>query len=115
MEFLRSLNLTAAQRDQIRSIHEKYRPQLEAVRNGTRSQIESARTARQRGDTAAARAALQSVRQSTEQQMVTIHEQMFREVRGVLTADQRAKVDSAINERIQRLDQQKALLQRLRQ
>ena len=47
-------------------------------------------------------------------QLSTLHEQMFREVRGVLTADQRAKVDAKIAERIKKLDEDKARLERLR-
>lgn len=114
MDFIHSLKLTDAQRTQIRAIHEKYQPQLKTIHEKARTEFESARGARQRGDTAAVKAALQQSRQNIESQMASIHEQMFREVRGVLTAEQRAQVDAKIAERIKRLDEQKARLERLR-
>lgn len=115
MDFLRGLNLTETQRIQIRAIHEKYQPQLQTIRERGRTEFEATRDARQRGDTAAVRAALKRSRQNIESQMATLHEQMFREVRTVLTAEQRAKVDAQIAERIKRLDENKARLERLRQ
>ena len=114
MEFMRGLNLTETQRTQVRAIHEKYQPQMQKLHETARTEFEATRDARQRGDTAAVRAALQRSRQNIEAQASTLHEQMFREVRGVLTAEQRAKIDAQIAERIQRLDGDKARLERLR-
>ena len=114
MDFLRGLNLTETQRTQIRAIHEKYEPQMKTIHERARTEFEATREARQRGDTAAVRAALQRSRQNTESQLSTLHEQMFREVRAVLTAEQRTKVDAQFAERIKRLDEQKARLERLR-
>ncbi len=114
MDLLRSLNLTETQRTQVRAIHEKYQPQMQAIHERGRTEFEATREARQRGDTAAVRAALQRSRQNVESQAAALHEQMFREVRAVLTADQRAKVDAQLGERIKRLDEQKARLERLR-
>jgi Spy/CpxP family protein refolding chaperone len=115
MDFMRELNLTETQRTQVRAIHEKYQPQLKAIRDRARSEFEATRDARQRGDTAAVRATLERSRQNIRSQETTLHEQMFREVRAVLTADQRAKIDGKIADRIKRLDEEKAELQRLRQ
>lgn len=114
MDFLRGLKLTETQRTQVRAIHEKYQPQMKTIHDRARAEFEATREARQRGDTAAVRAALQRSRQSTESQLSTLHEQMFREVRGVLTAEQRAKVDAKIAERISKLDENRARLERLR-
>jgi Spy/CpxP family protein refolding chaperone len=114
MEFIHSLNLTETQRTQIRAIHEKYAPQMKTIHERARTEFEATREARQRGDTAAVRTALQRSRENTESQLATLHEQMFREVKTVLTADQRAKVDAKIAERIKKLDEDKARLERLR-
>lgn len=114
MELMRGLNLSETQRTQIRAIHEKYQPQMKTIHERTRTEFEATREARQRGDTGAVRSALQRTRQTTESQLSTLHEQMFREVRGVLTADQRTKVDAQIAERIRKLDENKARLERLR-
>lgn len=114
MDFLRGLNLTETQRTQVRAIHEKYQPQLKTIHERAKTEFEATREARQRGDTAAVRAALQRSRQNIESQASTVHEQMFREVRAVLTAEQRAKIDAQFAERIKRLDEQKARLERMR-
>ena len=55
----KDLNLTDAQRSQIKTIHEKYRPQFEAIRSQYKSQFDNIRSLRQKGDTAAARAAFE--------------------------------------------------------
>lgn len=114
MDFLRGLKLNETQRVQVRAIHEKYQPQMKTIHERARTEFEATREARQRGDTAAVKAALQRSRTNTESQLSTLHEQMFREVRGVLTAEQRAKVDAQIAERIKKLDENKARLERLR-
>lgn len=114
MDFIRGLNLTATQRTQVRAIHEKYQPQMKTIHERAQTEFAATRDARQRGDTAAVRAALTRSRQNVESQASTIHEQMFREVRGVLTADQRAQVDARIADRIRKLDEDKARLERLR-
>ena len=114
MDFIRGLNLTETQRTQVRAIHEKYAPQLKAIRERAQTEFAATRDARQRGDTAAVRAALTRSRQNIESQTSTLHEQIFRDVRAVLTADQRAKVDAKIAERIKKLDEDKARLERLR-
>ncbi len=114
MDLLRGLNLTETQRTQVRAIHEKYQPQMKTIHERARTEFEGTREARQRGDTAAVKGALQRSRQNTESQAATLHEQMFREVRAVLTTEQRAKVDAQFAERIKRLDEQKARLERMR-
>lgn len=114
MEFLRSLNLTETQRGQVRAIHEKYAPQMKAIHERARSEFESTREARQRGDTAAVKSALQKSRQNMGQQAAALHEQAMREILAILTPEQRAKANAKITEQIQRLDDQKSRLERLR-
>lgn len=88
-----SLNLTNAQKEQIQAIHAKYRLRFEALRDSTRPNAQAARAARQAGDTAAARAAMERVRaQGTA--VAALRQQEQAEVRGVLTADQRARLDA---------------------
>lgn len=88
MDFMRGLNLTETQRTQVRAIHEKYQPQMQSLHKRAKTDFES--------------------------QASTLHEQMFREVRTVLTAEQRAKIDAQLAERIKKLDEDKARLERLR-
>ena len=87
------LNLTDAQKQQIKAIHEKYRVQFRQLQESTRPDVEAARAARQAGDTAAARAAMARARgQGTA--VAALRQQEQAEVRAVLTAEQRVKFDA---------------------
>jgi protein CpxP len=93
--FARDLNLTDAQRAQIRAVHDKYRPRIQAVRQQLKSQSDAARALRQKGDTAGARAAFQRLRTDMQARIQPIHQQEQAEIRNVLTTEQRAKFDAA--------------------
>ena len=94
-DFARDLNLTDAQRTQIRAIHDKYRPRSEAVEKQLKTQADAVRALRQKGDTAGARAASQRLRTEAQQRIQPIREQEQAEIRNLLTARQRAKFDAA--------------------
>lgn len=97
---MKDLNLTDAQKSKIKAIHEKYQPQLKSLREQGRTQFESMRAARQKGDTsAAARQRLQAQREQFRTRAEAIRNQEQAEVRAVLTADQRAKWDAAAKQR----------------
>jgi Spy/CpxP family protein refolding chaperone len=92
-EFGRDLNLTDAQKAQIKTIHAKYQPQNEALRNQAKPFMEAARAARQKGDTAAARSNMLKARQ-VMQGGQSYRTQEMGEVRAILTPDQQAKFDA---------------------
>jgi Spy/CpxP family protein refolding chaperone len=92
-EFGRDLNLTDAQKTQIKAIRQKYQPQNEALRTQAKPFIDAARAARQKGDTAAARSNMEKARQ-VFQGGESIHTQETAEIRNILTADQRTKFDA---------------------
>ena len=87
------LDLSDSQKDQIKAIHAKYRTQFEQLRAQSRPDMEAARAARQRGDTAAARAAMTRAR-SFGTQVAALRQQEQAEVRAVLTAEQRTRLDA---------------------
>lgn len=104
-QLMANLNLTDAQKTRIKSIHEKYQPQLKALRDQSKTQFEGMRAARQKGDTsAAARQRFQAQREQFRQRATAIRQQEQNEIRTVLTADQRAKWDAAAKERQARFD-----------
>ena len=103
--FVKDLNLTDAQKAQIKTIHEKYRPQLEAIRTQFRTQADNARALRQKGDTAAARAAFQKTRADIQLRMQTIRQQEQADIRNILTAEQRTKWDAAQAAMKKRMDE----------
>ena len=87
---MRGVNLTDAQKSQVKAIHQKYQDQFKSIREANKPAMDSARTARQRGDTVAARAAFEKGRTQFE----SLRQQELSEVRGVLTADQQKTFDA---------------------
>src|SRR5205823_12221991 len=61
--FGRDLNLTEAQRTQIKTIRQKYQPQNQALRDRAKPFMDAARAARQKGDTAGFRSTLETAHQ----------------------------------------------------
>jgi len=99
--FMKELNLSDAQKNQIKAIHKKYEPQMKQIREQAKAQFGDMRAARQKGDTSAAtRAKFQQFRERT----MAVRQQENSEIRGILTADQRAKWDAAQAQRKQRFE-----------
>jgi Spy/CpxP family protein refolding chaperone len=91
-EFGRDLNLTDAQKAQIKAIREKYKPQNEALRAQAKPFTEAARAAKQKGDTAAFRSNMEKAHQLM--QGASFRTQENAEIRAILTPDQQAKWDA---------------------
>lgn len=95
--FGRDLNLTDAQKAQIKAIHQKYQAQHEALRAQVKPFMEAARAARQKGDTAAVRANMEKAHQAM--QAASFKTQERAEIRAILTPEQQAKFDAHEKER----------------
>jgi Spy/CpxP family protein refolding chaperone len=91
--FGRDLNLTDAQKAQIKAIRTKYQPQNEALRAKSKPYMDAARAARAKGDTAAVRSNMLQARQ-VMQGGQSFHTQELAEIRAILTPDQQAKFDA---------------------
>ncbi|PYO06870.1 MAG: hypothetical protein DMD30_12045 [Gemmatimonadetes bacterium] len=91
--FGRDLNLTDAQKAQIKAIHQKYQPQNQALRTQAQPFFDAARAARQKGDSAAVRSNMDKARQVLQGGQSSRNQEMA-EIRAVLTPDQRAKFDA---------------------
>jgi len=87
------LNLTDAQKAQIKTIRAKYQPQNEALRNQAKPFMDAARAAHQKGDTATARVQMEKARQ-VMQGGQSYRTQENAEIRAILTPDQQAKWDA---------------------
>jgi Spy/CpxP family protein refolding chaperone len=92
-EFGRDLNLTDAQKAQIKAIRQKYQPQNEALRTQAKPFTDAARAARQKGDTAAFRSNMEKAHQ-VMQGGQSFRTQENAEIRAILTPDQQAKWDA---------------------
>jgi protein CpxP len=93
--FAKDLNLTDAQKTQIKSIHEKYKPQFEAIRTQFKRQADNIKALRAKGDTAGARAAREKLRTEVGQRSLAVRQREQADIRNILTAEQRTKFDAA--------------------
>jgi Spy/CpxP family protein refolding chaperone len=89
-DFYADLNLTAAQKAQIKTIREKYKTQFQSLRTQQKPLMDAARAARQKGDTAAFRSNMQQARALSQ----PIQTQETSEIRNVLTPEQQTKFDA---------------------
>jgi Spy/CpxP family protein refolding chaperone len=91
----RGIALTDAERAAVRAVGEKYRTQAQAIRQSMRPDIEAARAARQRGDTAAARTAFERTADERAQ-LTALRERMQGELRAALVPEHRAQFDANV-------------------
>jgi len=97
MGMFKDLNLSDAEKTQIKAIRAKYKTQLSASRDQAKPYIEAARAARQKGDTAGFRSNMEKARPISG----AIRQQEMNEIRNVLTPEQRSKVEAAMAQRKQ--------------
>ena len=97
--FGRDLNLTDAQKAQIKAIRQKYQPQSEALRAQAKPYTDAARAARQKGDTVAFRSNMEKAHQVMQNASFRTQEQA--EIRAILTPEQQAKFDARAKDRAQ--------------
>lgn len=89
---LRGVKLTDAQKTQMKAIRARYQPQYKALGESMRPALQEARAARQRGDTAATKAAFART-EGDRARLRALREREQSEVRGILTAEQRVNFD----------------------
>jgi Spy/CpxP family protein refolding chaperone len=97
--FGRDLNLTDAQKAQIKAIRQKYQPQNEALRAQAKPYMDAAKAARQKGDTVAFRSNMEKAHQVMQNASYRTQEQA--EIRAILTPAQQAKFDAHAKDRAQ--------------
>jgi Spy/CpxP family protein refolding chaperone len=95
---LKDITLSDAQKAQLKQLHESQRSAMQANHEAMKKQWDEARAARQRGDTAAARAIMERNRQAMEQART----QQLAAVRNILTPEQRIQFDKNVAELKQR-------------
>jgi Spy/CpxP family protein refolding chaperone len=102
----RDIDLTQAQRDQMKTVNEKYRTQYQSIRSIRESlepDLKAAQEARQRGDTVAARAAVERTKTGREK-MQALMQQQRTEVRALLTAEQQKQFDTNVAQMKDRME-----------
>ena len=89
---LRGINLTDEQKTRLQALRKEQRPEAQKVREQFGAVMKEARDARQRGDTATARAKMQEVRTA----MAAQRERQVASLRSILTVDQQKQFDANI-------------------
>ena len=98
----KDLNLTDAQKSQIKSIHQKYRSQFESIRAQVKAQAGSTpRVAPDKGQSDRRGGGFRNISPELRQRMLAVRTQEQAEIRNVLTAEQRVKFDAAQAQRKQ--------------
>jgi protein CpxP len=89
---LKGINLTDAQKDRLKAIRKEHEPEMKKTREQFGAVMKEAREARERGDTATARAKMEQVRGQMERQ----RDQQIATLRTILNADQQKQLDANI-------------------
>lgn len=106
-QLFRGIALTDAEKAQIKTVRERYRDQFKALREANKPQIEAIRAARQKGDTAAARAIwAKNADQRAKAQSLLV--QMQGDLRNALLPEHRAQFDQNVAKVKARMDQRVA-------
>ena len=103
----RDIDLTQAQRDQMKTVNEKYRTQYQSIHESLKPDLKAAQEARQRGDTVAARAAFERTKAGREQ-MQALMQQQRTEVRALLTTEQQKTFDRNVQQMKERMEKRAA-------
>lgn len=99
---LRGIELSQAERTQVEAVGQRYRAQFQSIRESMQPDLKAARDARQRGDTAAARAAF--ARTADERaRLQTLMERMQGDVRTALAPEHRARFDANVTRMKERM------------
>jgi Spy/CpxP family protein refolding chaperone len=94
---MRGISLTEAEKARLKEIHVKYRAEGNTLRESLRPSMEAARAARQRGDTAAARAAFDRSKGAREKARA-LRERERAEIRGALTPEHQRQLDANVQQ-----------------
>ena len=89
------IKLTDAEKASVKAVREKYQPQFASLFKSMRPELQQARAARQRGDSAAAKEAFEKTRDQREQAR-KLMEQARQEVRAALTPDHQKQFDANV-------------------
>ena len=101
----RGVQLTPEQRTQVRQIAAKYQPQRQELAKSMQPAMADVRAARQRGDSAAAKAAFARTA-DTRAKLQALRDQQLRDVRAILTPTQQQAFDRNVTQVKERMEKQ---------
>jgi Spy/CpxP family protein refolding chaperone len=99
---LRGIDLSEAEKTSLEAVRQKYASQFQTIRQSMKPDVDAARAARQRGDTAAARAAF--TRTADERaQLAALTDRMHADLRAALAPAHRSQFDSNVAQMKERM------------
>ena len=107
LRFSDELNLSEAQKTQIKDMQQSFRDQNETLMNQFKQTARDYREARRSGDTAKADS-LRTVFEAQKAQVQSLHKSLESQIMNVLTAEQRAKYDALKAQHAQRRNEWKS-------
>ena len=103
----RGIKLSDAEKAKLKNIHTRYATQSKSLREQMKPAMQEARAARQKGDTAAARAVL-SKNKATFGKLAELRKSEQAEVRSALTPEHQKLYDANVQQLAKRRDEMKA-------
>ena len=101
-QLFKGIQLTDAEKANVKNVQQKYASQMKAIREQLKPQIQAARAARQNGDTAALEAMWQKSRAEREQ-IKTLLESERNDLRAALAPEHQARFDANVKQFEQRV------------
>jgi LTXXQ motif family protein len=101
-QLFKGIQLTAAEKANVKNVQQKYAPQMKALRAQMKPQLEAARAARQKGDTAALKAMWQKSSAQREQ-VKTLLDAERNDLRAALTPEHQTQFDANVKKFEQRV------------
>ena len=98
---LRGITLSDAEKTKVKAIHARYATDGKSLRESLKPAMQEARTARQKGDTVAAKAAWARNRDGRDQ-LKALHDREQSEIRSALSPDNQKVFDTNMAQRAQR-------------
>ena len=101
-QLFKGIQLTDAEKANVKNVQQKYAPQMKALREQLKPQIQAAREARQKGDTAALKSMWQKSGAEREQ-IKKLLESERNDLRAALTPEHQAQFDANVKQFEQRV------------
>ena len=101
---MHGIKLSDTEKSKLKVIREKYKAEAKPLRESMKPAMQDARAARQKGDTAAARAAFDRSKADREKAR-SLMEQERNEIRGALSADNQKQFDANVAQMKQKRDE----------
>lgn len=101
-QLFKGIQLSDAEKANVKAVREKYAPQMKALRAQFKPQMQQARQARQRGDTAALKS-MWSQTSAQRDQMKKLLESERNDIRNALAPEHRAQFDANVTRTEQRV------------